>query len=97
MRKATVTFWALKFQLPQNLCCKCSKQHRVVEASLILHCEFYAEKYSDDSVEYIEYLNKKVKKKKNRSCTLEVGNIKSLPVPNCLILSTSFMVSVVIK
>ena len=43
MRKATATFWELKFQLPQNLYCKCSKQHRVVEASFILYCEFYAE------------------------------------------------------
>ena len=40
------------------------------------------------SVECIKRLNKDVKKKKDRSCTSQVGIIKVLPVSNCLIIST---------
>ena len=48
------------------------------------------------SVECIKCPNKDAKKKMDRSCTLGVGMIKSLLVLNCLILSMSFMDSVVI-
>ena len=47
------------------------------------------------SVECMECLNKDAKKKKKeKSCTLRVGMIKSLPVPDCLILCMSLMDSV---
>ena len=46
------------------------------------------------SMEYMECFNKDAKEKikmKDRSCTSWVGTIKSLPVPNCLILRMSLM------
>ena len=54
MGRRTDTFGRMKFQLLQILpfqaktyiCCKQKKQDRVIDASFILHGEFYPEKYS---------------------------------------------------
>ena len=48
------------------------------------------------SVECMECLNEDAKKKKGQILCIGVGTIKSLPVPNCLILHTSLIDSVVI-
>ena len=81
--------------LSQSLCCKyrASNKKLLMLCSFRLHSEFYAEKYS--KVLLWNAWNVLTRMQRGRKEQIlyvgDIGPIKLLPVPNCLILHTSLM------
>ena len=84
--------------LSQNLCCRYSKQHKVMDASIRLCDEFQSEKYSMAFLWNPWNILTRIRRRKKKITvrTLQVGTIKSLLVPNCSMSWTSLMDLVVI-
>ena len=106
--KTTDTFRRMKFWLPQSYRFKpktyaANRESKIVidaTGSFRLDGKFYAVKHSKVFLQnlwnVLTRMCRRKKKKTTISVHLRVGTIKLLPVPNCLILQTSLMDSVLI-